>query len=142
MTNPKKDARLIGYNQLRKAVGWLGMLLPFALLIGNIAINNVDILNDDTWVRKDCPNYAIYVADGSYKRSISHYYYSTMGELFVGVLCVVALFMFCYVGHEKRQWEKGLSDNWMANLAGIFALGVVIFPTASQECINDNMRIF
>jgi magnesium-transporting ATPase (P-type) len=50
--------------------------------------------------------------------------------------------MFCYKGHKLRAGEKGLSDSAMANLAGIFALGVVVFPTASTYCITDNMRIF
>lgn len=131
---------LISYRQMRKAVGWLGMLLPFVLLIINYAINKLNVLNDSGFVRTEC--YTGYFACSSYKTSISHYYYSTVGELFTGVLCAVALFMFCYKGYPKKEGEKGLTDNAMCNLAGIFALGVVIFPTSSNECITDNVRIF
>ena len=134
------DELVIPYLVLRKTIGWLGMLLPFALLFSNWVINQLDILNNSALVQTTCG--APYQNAGSWKRSISHYYYSTVGELFTGTLCAVALFMFAYVGHPKRPGEKGLSDNAMANLAGIFALGVVIFPTSAHACITDNIRSF
>jgi len=137
--DPNKDL-VISYLTMRKAVGWLGMLLPFILLFGNMCINSLDILNSKWVVLKDC--YNPYSADHSFKSSISHYYYSTVGELFTGTLCAVALFMFCYKGHPKREGEKGLSDSAMTNLAGFFALGVVIFPTSSELCITDSIRTF
>ncbi|HWY12430.1 MAG TPA: hypothetical protein VN026_13940 [Bacteroidia bacterium] len=131
---------VISYLTMRKAVGWLGMLLPFILLFGNKFINSLDVLNSNWVVLKDC--YDPYTAASSFKSSISHYYYSTVGELFTGTLCAVALFMFCYKGHKKRKGEKGLSDSAMTNLAGFFALGVVIFPTSSDFCITDSIRTF
>ncbi len=137
--DPNKDL-IISYLTMRKAVGWLGMLLPFVLLIGNSFVNSFGFLNGDWVVLKDC--YNPYTAADSFKSSISHYYYSTVGELFTGTLCAVALFMFSYKGHPKREDEKGLSDSVMTNLAGFFALGVVIFPTSSDLCISDNIRTF
>src|ERR1051326_8972688 len=89
--DPNKDL-VISYLTMRKAVGWLGMLLRFILLLGNICINSLDILNSNLVVLKDCYNH--YTAASSFKSSISHYYYSTVGELFTGTLCAVALFMF------------------------------------------------
>ena len=53
--------------------------------------------------------------------SISQFYYTDMRNLFVSALSVVGAFMFFYVGYDK-------TDNWLANLAGIFALGVAFFP--------------
>jgi magnesium-transporting ATPase (P-type) len=138
-TKNNNDDLIISYLTIRKAIGWLGLLLPFMLLIGNYTVNKLDILNSSFFI-KDC-NGAAYAASGSFKASISHYYYSTVGELFTGVLCAVALFMFCYKGHKLRKGEKGLSDSALANLCGAFALGVVVFPTGSS-CITDNMRIF
>lgn len=141
MAAPSDNKQLvIDYYTLRKSVGWLGILLPFALLIGNYVVNNIDVLNMSFFVRTECQ--IPYVPDGSYKISISHYYYTTTDELFTGVLCAVALFMFCYTGHPLRPGEKGLSDKTMTNLAGIFALGIVVFPTSSETCIKDNMRTF
>ena len=137
--DPNKDL-VISYLTMRKAVGWLGMLLPFILLLGNKFVNSFGFLNGDWVVLKDCYNQ--YNAASSFKSSISHYYYSTVGELFTGTLCAVALFMFCYKGHPKREGEKGLSDSAMTNLAGFFAFGVVIFPTSSDFCITDNIRTF
>lgn len=137
--NPNEEM-VVSYLTIRRAVGWLGMLLPFALLSGNFFVNRVDIMNNPWFIETDC--HTPYVSDGSFKDSISHYYYSTVGELFTGTLCAVALFMFSYKGHPKRPGEKGLSDSLMTNLAGIFALGVVVFPTSSEGCISDNMRIF
>lgn len=128
---------------LRKAIGWLGMALPFALLLGNWAINHSDVLNNSCFIQtdlKDCPFH--YTADGSWKGSISHYYYTAVGELFTGVLLAVGLFMFCYKGHPLRAGEKGLSDNTMTNLAGISAIGVAWFPTSADVCIKDNVRTF
>lgn len=135
------DDLVVSYLAIRKTIGWLGLLLPFMLLAGNYVVNKLDILNSSFFIRTDCYT-APYKDTGSFKFSISHYYYSTVGELFTAVLCAVALFMFCYKGHKLRAGEKGLSDSAMANLSGIFALGVVLFPTASTYCIKDNMRSF
>lgn len=132
---------VISYLRLRKAIGWLGVSLPFLLLVVNYLINKSNILNQELFVKTNTC-FTSYKANGHWKSSISHYYYSSVGELFTGVLIAVALFMFCYKGHEKRSGEKGLSDNALTNMTGIFALGVVAFPTSSNECITDNLRTF
>ncbi|MBL7702177.1 MAG: hypothetical protein JNM14_08000 [Ferruginibacter sp.] len=135
------DNLVVSYLAIRRTIGWLGLLLPFMLLAGNYVVNSLNILNSSFFIRTDCYT-TPYKDAGSFKFSISHYYYSSVGELFTAVLCAVALFMFCYKGHKLRLGERGLSDSAMANLAGIFALGVVVFPTASTYCISDNMRSF
>ena len=139
-TNNNNNELVISYVTIRKAIGWLGMLLPFMLVLGNYAINNLHLLNNYLFIDKDC--YEVYVPDNSFKSSISHYYYTTVGPLFTGVLIAVALFMFSYKGHVKRDGEFGLSDTALTNLAGLFALGVVVFPTSADSCITDNIHIF
>jgi uncharacterized membrane protein YidH (DUF202 family) len=134
------NALVISHNTMRKAIGWVGMLLPFGLLLGNLFMNQLNILNSTFFIRTCCSQ--PYFANGFFKTSISHYYYSTVGELLTATLCTVALFMFCYNGHEKRKGEKGLSDKALTNLIGIAALGIVIFPTSSDFCITDNVRTF
>ncbi|HMP99575.1 MAG TPA: hypothetical protein PKC24_07310, partial [Cyclobacteriaceae bacterium] len=106
---------LISFNATRKAVGWLGILLPLALLTGSFLFG-------------DCCKL---------QPSISHYYYTNMREVFVGVLCAVSLFLFTYKGHNA--W-----DSISANLAGLFALGVAIFPTdiADYACQEDVQAVF
>lgn len=91
---------VISYLTLRKAVGILGMLLPFLLLIG----------------------YFLFEKGCSFPPSISHFYYTDLGNLFVGTLSAVSLFMFCYNGHDKM-------DMIAAKVAGLFALLVAMFPT-------------
>ena len=100
----KEDPQVISFQTLRKAVGWLGICLPVVMLVGNAVL-------------RDC--YKI-------QDSVSHYYYTVTGDLFVGILCAVALFLFAYKGYE------GDSDNIWTNLAGFFALCIAMFPT------NDN----
>jgi hypothetical protein len=46
-----------------------------------------------------------------------------MRDLFVGILCGVALFLISYRGYEQI-------DDIVANISGLFALGIVFFPTA------------
>lgn len=101
----KEDPRLISFNTLRKAVGWLGLLLPAALLLCNFIFGRCHHVQD----------------------SISHYYYTIGGNLFVGILCAVALFLLSYRGYPDDKRDK-----YCAGLAGIAALGIAFFPT------NDN----
>ena len=87
-TENKERSLIISYMTLRQAIGWLGILLPFALLIGNYLISLV------TDFETGC---------NPFKMSISDYYYTRMGEVFVGTLCAVALFLFCYNGKKKGR---------------------------------------
>jgi hypothetical protein len=139
-TPPTPNTEIVSYLTMRKTIGWLGMLLPFLLLAGNFILNNAGLFNSDWFVWK-FENYA-YQDEGAFKSSVSHYYYTTMGEIFTGTLLAVSLFMICYTGHPKRPEDKGLSDNAMTNLAGFFAIGVVVFPTASDVIMKDNLRSF
>ena len=88
------------YMALRRAVGWIGILLPLVLLLGDYLIfkNNKTLL------------------------TISLYYHTGMRDVFVGAICAIALFMFYYRGYVK--W-----DNIIGNLAGFCALGIAWFPT-------------
>ena len=92
------------YMALRNAVGWIGILLPFVLMLGVLLIFKGDIIHD----------------------SISHYYHTGMRNVFVGAMCAVALFMFFYTGYDGK-------DNWIGNIAGFFAVGVALFPTTEHS---------
>ena len=58
----------------------------------------------------------------SIQESISHYYYTISGDLFVGMLCAIGTFMILYKGYDK-------TDRIASASAGIFAFGVALFPT-------------
>lgn len=133
--------RVISYHKIRRAVGIIGMLLPFSLWLFNSIINDSKILNNTFWITFEEP----YSPNDNLKDSISHFYYSTVGELFTGALCAVSLFLFCYRGYSKPKFGKYHyipGDRFMSNFAGAMALLVVIFPTSSETIIKDNLRTF
>ncbi len=102
------DARLISYLTLRKFIGLIGILLPFALVIINMLL-----------VRKA-------VMQGS----MSGYYYTDVRGVLVGSLCAIGVFLFAYRGYGG--WDDALTD-----AAGLFAIGVALFPTAP---VNPSAR--
>jgi len=99
----KYSSHTYSYLTLRKAIGWIGLLLPFVLMLGNSLIFKGKFVES----------------------SISYYYHTGMRDVFVGALCAVALFLFFYSGFDK--W-----DDWAGNLGGLFALGVAWFPTTKS----------
>ena len=93
------DSLVLSFLSLRKAVGIIGISLPFMLLFGGFVFEGAEI-----------------------ERSISHYYYTAVRGIFVGSLFSIAVFLIAYRGYETR-------DNIAGHLAGGFALIVALFPT-------------
>lgn len=94
------------YLALRRNVGWLAIGLPFVVVIG-------------AWVFP--PNYGM-------QGSISAYYHTQMRDVFVGVLCATGVFLLTYnPGNSDKSY--GNLDQKFGILAGIFAIGVALFPT-------------
>lgn len=98
-----KDSQLISHITLRKLIGFIGILLPVVLVIGSFLSGKYNTIQP----------------------SISDYYFTTMGDVFVGNLCAVSLFLFCYKGYDYR-------DNITANLAAFFAVCIALFPTSTD----------
>lgn len=106
-----EDPRVISYLTLRKAVGVIGLLLPFVLVIG-------------TWI--------LAMNFPAVRSSISSYYYSAMGNVLVGSLCATGFFLWSYKGYARdpgRLLGFPITDNLVSNVAGISAVGVALFPT-------------
>jgi hypothetical protein len=80
MAPAPKDPVVLSYLNLRKAVGFVALGLPFATAI--------------PWG----------VVHHAVQTSISAYYYTGMRNLFVGALCAIAMFMFCAQGYDK--WDE------------------------------------
>jgi len=93
------------YKSLRKTIGFIGILLPFVLMVGG------------------------FCQSVEFQASISDYYYTNMGDVFVGALCCVGLFLFFYAGYDK-------TDDILGNIAGIFAFGVAFFPTSQNDKVE------
>lgn len=95
----RKQRLIVSYLTMRRTIGVLGISLPLIVVLGGLVENS-----------------------SALQGSISGYYYTNMRDFFVGILCVVALFLISYQGYERI-------DNIVANLAGFSALGMIIFPT-------------
>jgi hypothetical membrane protein len=96
---PIDNEFVISYLKLRKAIGWLGLLLPILVRFG-------------AWWREGILS----------NESISAYYYTSMRDVFVGILAATGVFLFCYRGPDKQ-------DNVLTNVAGLCAIAIGLFPT-------------
>ena len=90
---------------LRQAVGWIGLTLPFLLAGGGFGFQRI----------AHEPHLHI-------ESSISAYYYTGMGNVFVGLLCAIGVFHLATEGYDR--W-----DRIAGRLACLFAFGVAWCPT-------------
>lgn len=112
MRMSRKQRLIVSYLTMRRTIGVLGIALPLVVVLGGL-IENSHILQS----------------------SISGYYYTNMRDFFVGILCVVALFLISYQGYERI-------DNIVSNLAGFSALGMITFPTKMYYHKIEKVGIF
>ena len=104
---------------LRRAIGWIGTLLPIVVIAGDAAFSS-----------------------GPLPNSLSDYYYTPMRNILVGALCVLGVFLLLYDVSVRV-------DRWITNAAGIGVLGVAFLPgsppvphlTTSEEVIG-NLHVF
>jgi hypothetical protein len=135
-----EDKNLVmSYHRMRRWVGYLGLSLPFSLIIGDWLFHDKNIYQNPNLMQMCKCNYA---STDHLRKSISDYFYTPMGELFVGTLCAVSFFLFLYKGYKKRPGEFMPGDSFMTNFAGICALLVAIFPMDLDQCSPDNFRTF
>jgi len=91
------------YLLIRTVVGFIGILLPIILIIGE----------------------AFFLKGGVHVRgSLSAYYHSSMQDIFVGSLCVTGFLLITYMAGMARTW-----DFWLSLIAGVAVLAVIFFPT-------------
>jgi hypothetical protein len=92
----------------RQLIGYVGLVLPFALIAIALARDGVERWKALT--------------------SISAYYYTGGVSAFVGMLVSLSLFLFTYRGYKNEyQWV----DRAAAVTAATAALGVAFFPTVA-----------
>ena len=96
----------MSYFSMRRAIGILGMSFPFILVFGSMLVGKSDAI----------------------QYSISTYYHTPMRDIFVGIICAIAVFLFSYRGYD---WK----DNLAGHLGCVFALGVAFLP-----CTNGNLQ--
>jgi len=86
----RRNALIISYLSLRKAIGFLGILLPFVLYFGALIIFGTGL-----------------------QTSISGYYHTGMRDVYVGTLCVIGFFLFSYKGGEKLGRRVRHDSYWI-----------------------------
>jgi hypothetical protein len=102
---------VFSYLTLRKTIGILGIALPFVLSLGSLIIFQT-----------------------GFQSSLSKYYHTGMGNVFVGTLWVMGFFLFSYKGYSRK-------DDIAGDLACIFAIGAALFPTAPVGSTSSIYRI-
>jgi len=102
-TKPIDSSLVLSYLGLRKAIGIIGIALPFVLVVGKVLLESPGI-----------------------QPSISDYYYTVMRDVFVGSLCAIGVFLMSYRGYTRH-------DDVVGNLACVFAIGVALFPTTPDK---------
>ena len=109
----QKNAEIISsFRSVRLFLGYLGFALPAGLI-----------------------SYGYLVA-GDLERSISHTYHSPMGDFLVGVLWAIGVFLIAHKDFDADDYLdrkadfvlKKRKDEWLAQWAGVGAIGVAMFP--------------
>ncbi|GAB4530975.1 MAG: DUF998 domain-containing protein [Anaerolineales bacterium] len=106
--NLEKERQMVySYMTLRKAIGILGIAMPFIVALGAMLIFHTGL-----------------------QSSISGYYHTGMRDVFVGILFSLGVFLLSYRGY-------GREDDLAGNLACIFAIGIALFPTTPEDRALD-----
>jgi len=106
MQNRKQYKSTISIYRL---VGILAILLPFLCMLGGYFFDNLSI-----------------------QKSVSFYYYTSMRDLYVGILVTLAFYFLAYK-------KYGIIDNIITSLTSIFILGIILFPC--MPAINSNRLV-
>jgi hypothetical protein len=99
---------LRSYLLMRTVIGGVGIGLPLVLLLG-----------DGLALAGDMP-----------RGSLSGYYHTGMRDVFVGSLCMIAVFLITYMFFHYN-W-----DNVLSIMAGLAAFGVAMFPTGGNATLT------
>src|SRR4051794_19845568 len=89
---------VVSYLGVRRAIGAIGLLLP--IVLGPVG-----------WLV-----FGIEIQD-----NMSSYYHTALRDVFVGSMCAIGIFLFCYRGYD---WI----ESWTGNFGCLSALGVALFP--------------
>ena len=107
-----EEIALTRQNTLRIVVGLLGIDLPVLLYL---------FLRLDTGYARPL-------------ESISHYYFTRVGGIFVIVVSLLAIFLMIYKGNNKL-------DFILSTLAGVCALLLVLFPTSNLDLPPESRAV-
>ena len=98
---------VLSYQTLRNLIGFSGMLLPLALIYLTVRDQGDPLIQP----------------------SISHYFYTSSGDIFVVILCIIGVFLFTHQGYNR--WDK-----FWNTIAGLAAICIAFNPTKSIKPID------
>ncbi len=121
-TAEASNALVLHFITLRRAIGILGLALPWVLVLGEN-------------LRDSLAPHASRAGRQLIELSMSAYFHTGMRDVFVGSLCAIAVFLLAYRGYDR-------TENGVANVAGLCALLVALFPTPedSREAADTGTR--
>src|SRR6266511_2620927 len=102
-TTSPQNTLVNSYLFLRRAIGIIGIALPFVLIIGKMVVDGGDLGG-----------------------SLSGYYYTDMRDVLVDSMCAAGVFLIAYYGHN-------VIDNLASTIAGAGAIGLALFPTTPDN---------
>jgi hypothetical protein len=110
------DPRLdLHFLKTRQGIGFLGLILPGLLYVYGRT------------------------GEGRMQPSISEFYYTAMGDVFVGCMATIGVFLITYRGYRAKPAGFPLGDRATSIIAGVAALGVAFLPVApnggAAQCI-------
>lgn len=95
---------VLSYLSVRRALGMLGFSLPVLLAAAGL------------------------LSGDGIQPSISEFYFTSAGDILVGVLSAIGVFLWAYRGFERRP-DEFFSDYVISRLAVVGAVGVALIPT-------------
>ena len=96
--HPHAHSVVMSYLGIRRSLGLIAFLLPLALGPFGFFVLGIDI-----------------------QENMSSYYHTPLRDVFVGAVCAMGIFLFCYYGYDSLE-------NWTGNLACLSAMGVAFCP--------------
>ena len=103
--DPRLDLHFLA---VRQGIGFLGLILPTALYVYGRS------------------------GEGRMQPSISEFYYTAMGDVFVGCLVAIGVFLLSYRGYRAKPARFPLGDRGTSIIAGLAALGVALLPAGAD----------
>jgi len=96
--HPHAHSVVMSYLGIRRSLGLIAFMLPLVLGPSGYLLFGIDI-----------------------QENMSSYYHTPMRDVFVGSMCAMGIFLFCYHGYDSLE-------NWTGNLAALSAMGVAFCP--------------
>ncbi len=103
--DPRLDLHFLA---VRQGIGLLGLILPVALYLYGRS------------------------GPGRMQPSISEFYYTAMGDVFVGCLVAIGVFLISYRGYRAKPERFPLGDRATSIIAGVAALMVAFLPAGAD----------